>query len=172
MVYSHRRCHSTTLGHPGSHVPSTGRTSRSKGHYLDITGEIEVFEFNHDLDEQARQARVMLCPGVGFEIIPTDCLAAALQAALPDATHLALGFDSCSGISPGTAKTIVEGFAQGGRVRRDGRIVSVPPACRTRRIDFGDGEKLAMTIPWGDVATAWYSTGIANIEVYRPAPET
>ena len=70
------------------------------------------------------------------------------------ATHLALGFDSRSGFSPGTAKTSVEGLAQGGKVRRDGRIISVQLAYKTRRIDFGDGEKLAMTIPWGDISTA------------------
>ena len=52
-------------------------------------------------------------------------------------------------MSPGTAKTSVEGLAQGGKVRKDGRIVSVPPAYKTRRIDFGDGEKLAVTNPWG-----------------------
>ena len=71
-------------------------------------------------------------------------------------------------MSPGTAKTSVEGLAQGGKVRRDGKIVSVPLAFKVRRIDFGDGEKDAMTIPWGDVSTAYYSTGIANIEVYIP----
>src|SRR5699024_4540246 len=68
----------------------------------------------------------------------------------------------------GTAKTSVEGLAQGGKVRRDGKIVSVPLAYTVRRIDFGDGEKDAMTIPWGDVSTAWHSTGIANIEVFIP----
>lgn len=139
-------------------------------HYLDITGEIAVFELAHGLDEQARRAGVLLCPGVGFDVVPTDCLAAALKAALPDATCLALGFDTRGGMSPGTAKTSVEGLAQGGRIRREGKLVPVPLAWRTRRIDFGDGEKLAMTIPWGDVATAWYSTGIPDIEVYLPAP--
>ena len=109
-----------------------------------------------------------MCPGVGFDVIPTDCLAATLKAALPDATHLALGFDSRSGFSPGTAKTSVEGLAQGGKIRRDGKIVVVPLAYKTRRIDFGDGEKLAMTIPWGDVSTAFHTTGIPNIEVYIP----
>src|SRR5262249_59506697 len=79
-----------------------------------------------------------------------------------------LGFDSRSGLSPGTAKTSVEGLAQGGKVRKDGRIISVPLAYKTRRIDFGDGEKLAMTIPWGDVSTAYATTGIPNIEVYIP----
>jgi short subunit dehydrogenase-like uncharacterized protein len=137
-------------------------------HYLDITGEIGVFEHSRGLDAAARVAGIVICPGVGFDVIPTDCIAATLKTALPDATHLALGFDSRSGLSPGTAKTSVEGLAQGGKVRQDGHIISVPLAYKTRRIDFGGGEKLAMTIPWGDVSTAAATTGIPNIEVYIP----
>lgn len=141
---------------------------RAGAHYLDITGEIAVFEHAQSLNERARAAGSVICPGVGFDVVPTDCVAAALKDALPDATHLALGFDSRSSFSPGTAKTSIEGLAQGGKVRRDGKIVSVPLAYRVRRIDFGAGEKLAMTIPWGDVSTAWHTTGIANIEVFIP----
>ncbi|WP_234775726.1 saccharopine dehydrogenase family protein, partial [Paraburkholderia tropica] len=141
---------------------------RAGAHYLDITGEIAVFEHAQSLNVRARDAGVVLCPGVGFDVIPTDCVAAALKTALPDATHLALGFDSRSGFSPGTARTSVEGLAQGGKVRRDGKIVTVPLAYKVRRIDFGDGEKDAMTIPWGDVSTAWHTTGIPDIEVFIP----
>ena len=137
-------------------------------HYLDITGEIAVFELAQSLDARARAAGIVLCPGVGFDVIPTDCVAAALKAALPDATHLALGFDTRSGMSPGTAKTSLEGMAQGGKVRRDGKLVAVPMAHEVRRIDFGDGEKLAMTIPWGDVVTAYATTGIPNIAIFVP----
>jgi short subunit dehydrogenase-like uncharacterized protein len=149
-------------------VPMMEACLRARAHYLDITGEIAVFELVQSLNERAREAGVVLCPGVGFDVIPTDCIAATLKAAMPDATHLALGFDSRSGLSPGTAKTSVEGLAQGGKVRRDGKIVTVPLAYKVRRIDFGDGEKEAMTIPWGDVSTAFYSTGIPNIETYIP----
>ncbi|UXD89252.1 saccharopine dehydrogenase family protein [Thalassolituus hydrocarboniclasticus] len=141
---------------------------QAKSHYLDITGEIAVFELAQSLHQQAKTAGIVICPGVGFDVIPTDCVAAALKAALPDATHLALGFDSRSGFSPGTAKTSVEGLAQGGKIRRDGKIVSVPLAYKIRRIDFGDGEKEAMTIPWGDVSTAYHTTGIPDIEVFIP----
>jgi short subunit dehydrogenase-like uncharacterized protein len=137
-------------------------------HYLDITGEISVFEQAQSLNDRAMAAGVVLCPGVGFDVIPTDCVAAALKAALPDATHLALGFDTRSDFSPGTAKTSVEGLAQGGKVRQDGTIVTVPLAYEVRRIDFGDGEKDAMTIPWGDVSTAFHTTGIPNIKVFIP----
>jgi len=138
-------------------------------HYLDITGEIAVFELAHALDERAKARGVALCPGVGFDVVPTDSLALALKEACPGAVRLALGFDSRGRMSPGTAKTSVEGLASGGAVRRDGVIETVPLAWRTRRIDFGDGEKLAVTIPWGDVSTAFHTTGIPDIEVYIPA---
>jgi short subunit dehydrogenase-like uncharacterized protein len=138
-------------------------------HYLDITGELAVFEAAKARHQEAADAGIVLIPGVGFDVIPTDCLAARLLQALPDATHLALGFDSKSRLSPGTAKSSVEGLGNGGSARIDGQIQRVPLAWHTRPIDFGDGEKLAMTIPWGDVSTAHFSTGIANIEVYVPA---
>lgn len=137
-------------------------------HYLDITGEVAVFELAASLDAAAKKAGVVLIPGVGFDVVPTDCVAATLKRALPDAYRLCLGFDSRSGFSPGTAKTSVEGLGQGGRVRKDGVITTVPLAYKTRRIDFGNGEKLAMTIPWGDVSTAYHSTGIPNVETYIP----
>ena len=144
---------------------------RAGAHYLDITGEISVFEHARSLDARARAAGVVLVPGVGFDVIPTDCVAAALARALPDATHLRLGFDGGDfTLSPGTAKTMVEMFGQGGRARVDGEITAVPNAWKRRRIDFGNGEKWAMTLQWGDVSTAYHSTGIPNIEVYLPMP--
>jgi len=139
-------------------------------HYLDITGEIDVFEAAHALDGEARAKGIVVCPGVGFDVVPTDCLAAALKQALPDATYLALGFEMLSRPSRGTAKTTIEGIAAGGRIRSAGKIVSVDHAFRERDIDFGNGPKQATTIPWGDVSTAYYTTGIPNIEVYTPVP--
>jgi len=150
-------------------APMVEACLQAQAHYLDITGEIDVFEHAHAQHARAQQAGIVVCPGVGFDVIPTDCVAAALKAALPDATHLALGFDSRTRMSPGSAKTAVESMATGGKVRENGRIIAVPPAWRVRKIDFGDGEKLATTIPWGDVSTAFHSTGIPNIELYIPA---
>ncbi len=139
-----------------------------RAHYLDITGEVDVFEFAQRQDAAARSADVIVCPGVGFDVVPTDCVALALKEALPDATHLALGFDGRSTWSRGTARTMVEGLRQGGCVRERGTLRKVSFGYRDRRIDFGAGEKLAMTIPWGDVSTAFHTTGIPNIEVYVP----
>jgi len=140
-------------------------------HYFDITGEIEVFELAHSVHEKAQRAGIVLCPGVGFDVVPTDCIALKLKLAMRDATHLALGFESKAGLSKGTAKTSIEGAGAGGRVRRDGKLVHVPLGAHTRTIDFGAGERLAMSIPWGDVATAFYTTGIPNIDVFIASSE-
>ncbi|WP_417657431.1 saccharopine dehydrogenase family protein [Pseudidiomarina aestuarii] len=142
---------------------------QTKTHYLDITGELNVFEYAHSRHDDAVRAGIVLCPGVGFDVIPTDCVAAQLKEKMHDATHLTLGFDSASRMSRGTAKTSARKLGDGGAVRKDGKITSVPLAYRTRKIDFGGGEKLAMTIPWGDVSTAYHTTAIPNIEVYIPA---
>lgn len=145
---------------------------RARVHYLDITGEIEVFEGLAARNAEALKAGVTLLPGVGFDVVPSDCLAAHLHRRLPSATHLALGFRGSGRLSRGTATTMVENLHRGAAVRKDGRIVPVPPAWRTRTIDFGAGPTAAITIPWGDVATAYHTTGIPNIEVYMAAPGT
>lgn len=135
-------------------------------HYLDITGELQVFEAAAARDAEARRAGVLLMPGTGFDVVPSDCLAAHLHRRLPEATSLALGFRALGGVSRGTALTMVEGLGRPGWIRRDGALTAVPPGWHTRTIDFGDGPKLAVTIPWGDVSTAFHSTGIPDVRVY------
>jgi short subunit dehydrogenase-like uncharacterized protein len=144
---------------------------RSGTDYLDITGEIDAFETIAERDREAERADVTLLPGVGFDVVPTDCLAAYLGAQLPSADRLNLAIDGLGTFSPGTLKSVVEGLSQGGAARIDGDIRTVPPAWKTRRIDLGAGPKPAVTIPWGDVATAYYTTGIQNIETYATVPE-
>ncbi|QOC21276.1 saccharopine dehydrogenase NADP-binding domain-containing protein [Wenzhouxiangella sp. AB-CW3] len=139
-------------------------------HYLDITGEISVYQACHEREEEARAAGVILMPGVGFDIVPTDCLSAMLKQRLPDASELTLAFEAGGGPSPGTAKTSFEGLTQGGKIRRGGRLESVPLAFRTRDIPFAEGPRHGMTIPWGDVYTAYVSTGIPDVEVYLAVP--
>jgi short subunit dehydrogenase-like uncharacterized protein len=136
--------------------------------YLDITGEIPVFERVLSQGEAARRAGVALIPGVGFDVVPTDCLAARLKEALPDATDLVLAFyTDKGGVSRGTMKTMIESLPHVGAIRKDGKIVPVPIAFDSKEIDFGrGGRRWAMTIPWGDVSTAYHSTGIPNIRVY------
>lgn len=137
--------------------------------YLDITGEIDVILAAAQRSERAKQAGVALLPAVGFDVVPSDCLAAMLAARLPGARVLQLAFAALGGLSPGTSKTMIEALPSGGRVRIDGEIRQVPVAWKSMEIPFRHGTKVGMTIPWGDVASAYYSTGIGNIEVYTTA---
>jgi short subunit dehydrogenase-like uncharacterized protein len=142
----------------------------SRSHYLDITGEIDVFESVALLDSRARDAGVMLMPGTGFDVVPSDCLAAHLKQRMPDAVRLVLAFKAISKPSHGTATTMAENAHRGGKVRTNGSLTSVPAASSIRDFDFGHGPDKCMSIPWGDVSTAWYSTHIPNIEVFMAAP--
>jgi short subunit dehydrogenase-like uncharacterized protein len=143
---------------------------RARVHYLDITGEIDIFEELAGRDGDARAAAITILPGTGFDVVPSDCLAAYVANRLPTATHLALAFDAGTSMSRGTALTSIERAHAGGVIRREGKLMRVPSGWHTRRIDFGNGPKQAITIPWGDVATAYHTTGIGNVEVYVALP--
>ena len=139
-------------------------------HYLDITGEIAVFEALAQRRQEAERAGIMALPGVGFDVVPSDCLASHLAQRMPDATHLTLGISSRGGISHGTATTMLEHIAESGMVRKNGQLAKVRLGSLQRQIDFGRGHRSAVAIAWGDVANAFYSTGIPNIEVYWAVP--
>ncbi len=142
---------------------------RTRVAYLDVTGEVEVFEALFARDAEARHAGVALRPGVGFDVVPSDCLAAHLKRRLPSATRLTLAFHTTGRPSRGTATTIVENLHRGGLVRQGGKLLPIAPGSRTRTVDFGRGPRGAVCIPWGDVSTAYHSTGIPNVEVYVAA---
>lgn len=150
-------------------VPMMEACLKAKANYLDITGEIDVIEAAASRHERAVDAGVALLPAVGFDVVPSDCLAAMLAAKLPTASHLILAFSATGGPSPGTAKTAVENAFRGGRIRRDGIIQNVPSAWKARWIPFRNRRRYAVTIPWGDVSSAYHSTGIGNIEIYFAA---
>jgi short subunit dehydrogenase-like uncharacterized protein len=147
--------------------PMVGACLEAGVHYLDITGELGVFEWIFSMSDEAVARGVTLLPGVGFDVVPTDCLAAQLSERLPSADHLILAFYSKGAeLSRGTVKTMLEGIGDGGAIRRDGKIVRVPMVYDVREIPFSIGPRKAMTIPWGDVSTAFHTTGIPNIQVY------
>ena len=136
-------------------------------HYLDITGEIGVFEPLQKQSQAAKDAGIMVLPGAGFDVVPTDCVANLLKKQMPTATHLKLAFWSIgSRVSHGTATTMTENLGESSWVRENGRLKPVPVGHKTLWVKPDQKKLMAMTIPWGDISTAYYSTGIPNIETY------
>ena len=152
-------------------APMVEACLRTRTHYLDVTGEIAVFEALAARDAEAKAAGITVLPGTGFDVVPTDCLALHLKTRLPTATTLKLAIRALSSASHGTAQTAVENLGAGGAMRRDGRIVSVPAAHDTVEATFADGKtRPCVAIPWGDVSTAFHSTGIPTITTYAAFP--
>jgi short subunit dehydrogenase-like uncharacterized protein len=138
-------------------------------HYLDITGEIPVFENTFRHDAEARARGITLMSGVGFDVVPTDCLALYVSERVPGAHELDLAI-SFGQASPGTAKSALEQLPAGGRVRRGGALQPWPMGKGLRRVRFADVERTVAPIPWGDLVTAWHTTGIPNITTYMALP--
>ncbi len=138
----------------------------AKCNYLDITGEITVLDSLLKQSERFAAEGISVIPGVGFDVVPTDCAAAKLKAMLPDATRLTLAFQAGGRPSRGTMATMIEKMGHGSVQRTNGKLVRVPMGARTRHVRFATTEKLCVQIPWGDVASAFYSTGIPNVEVF------
>ncbi|HKN31256.1 MAG TPA: saccharopine dehydrogenase NADP-binding domain-containing protein [Roseiarcus sp.] len=135
--------------------PVTDACLRNRVHYLDVTGEIEIFEALAARDADAKARGIMLLPSVGFDVVPSDYLAAHLKRRLPDANDLKLYLSFGANMSRGTAKTMIEAIAAGTRLRRNGRIVSRDRA-EVGSCDFGKGKRQTIQVSWGDVATAFH----------------
>lgn len=135
-------------------------------HYVDLTGEIDVFEWMGDQAAEAEARGVMLLPGGGFDVVASDCMARYVTNEVPSATTLEIAIYHQGGVSRGTLQTLIEQMGQPGRVRREGQLVKVPPGWTTRTVDFGDESRSVLSIPEGSV----YSTNVPNVTAYLALP--
>lgn len=138
--------------------------------YLDITGELPVFEALFARDAEAKAKKVALIPGVGFDVVPSDCLCAFVAAKLPGAATLELALAAIGQPSAGTAKSVVGLLPNGGWVRRGGVLVAHPLGKGVHPVRFSHRELQAMPAPIADLVTAWHSTSIPDITVSLAVP--
>lgn len=139
-------------------------------HYLDLTGEADVFRALSARDAEAEAAGCLLLPGIGFDVVPSDCLVRFVADRVPDATTLEVALYAEGTVSGGTLKTLIEQMGQGGLVRREGRLQGVPPGWTSRRVDFGDRRRRVISIPEGSVVTSGWSTEVPNVTAYLALP--
>ena len=138
--------------------------------YVDITGEIPVFQHTFAQHERALQAGVALISGAGFDVIPSDCLAKYVAEKLPAAIELQIGLASSSRPSSGTIKSSIEMMPRGGLRRENGKLVPQPLGEGAKKIHFSHRDLETLPISWGDLETAYRSTGIPNITTYMAYP--
>lgn len=139
---------------------------RTGTHYLDVTGELDVFQDAFRYDELANKRGIMIMPGVGLGIVASDCLAMHVAAGVPNAKYLRIGLLPPVSLSQGSIRTAFGLSVSQVSIRRNGRLISVPAGRFQRDFDYGDGKRESIAVSWADVFTAYYSTGIRNIEAY------
>ena len=137
----------------------------AKVDYLDITAEINIYRLAEQLSMSAADAGVMLLPGVGWDVVPTDSLAAHVAQRVANPMALSIALQVPGSMSRGSAMSVDEIIGAGVLTRIDGELVSTPDA-QPRHFDFGDGEVLCVPLSFGDLVTGWYTTRIPNIAMF------
>ena len=134
-------------------------------HYLDITAEFKVYALAEEWSQRAADAGVMLLPGVGWDVVPSDCLASYVAAKVDQPQRLRMALQVAGSVSRGSANSVAEILAVGQLARADGVIATKPDAAPAQ-FDFGDGDVDCFPLSFGDLVTAWKSTSIPNIEMF------
>src|SRR5262245_48479054 len=146
-------------------APMLNACLATQTNYIDITGEIEVFETMWSRKEEIRRAGITAVPGAGFDVVPSDCLAAYVASKLERPASLVIALRGLESASQGTLRTAIRQVSKPVLCRRAGAIVTLDDRS-ARWIDFGSGDEPCVPVSWGDVATAFHSTGVGNITVY------
>ncbi|APR81146.1 Hypothetical protein A7982_06493 [Minicystis rosea] len=153
----------------GTFGPVIDACLEAGAHYLDLSGEVLSIEGAAQRDAEARARRIMIMPSVGFDVVPSDCLALHVSRRLRRPRRLRIGVTGLEASSRGSLRTVANGIGRMVHIRRNGALTAVPPGSMQRAFDFGEGPKNAFALSWGDVATAFYTTGIPDVEVYYEA---
>lgn len=139
-------------------------------HYVDITGEVSVFEEIFARDPEAKQRGITLLPGAGFDVVSGDCLAKYVADKVPGATRLDLAVAAMAHVSPGTARTMIKQLPRGMSVRREGRLRVSDAGEGERTVRFPGGARQAVPATLGELAAVYWTTGIPNITAYMALP--
>jgi short subunit dehydrogenase-like uncharacterized protein len=146
-------------------APMLSACLATRTNYVDITGEIEVFEAIWSRKTEIQRAGITAVPGAGFDVVPTDCLAGYVAGKLEHPVLLTIVLRGLQSASRGTLRTAIRQIANPVLCRRAGEVVAVEDRS-PRWIDFGAGPEPCVPVSAGDVVTAFHSTGVGNITVY------
>ena len=142
-------------------------------HYLDSTGEqpwmARVYD---DYDARAKDAGIVACPAMAFEVAVADCAAAMAAAALDTVDEVSVvyalhGF----GTSRGTRASALTAVARGGWQHLRGARTAEPPAAQVRTVSLpGGGEATVASFPSGEVLTVPRHLDVAEVRTWLQVP--
>jgi short subunit dehydrogenase-like uncharacterized protein len=140
--------------------------------YFDITGELSIFMRIHHHHDAAIAKGITLIPGLGFDIAPSDCLAALLARRVKNPSSLTLAIATKNTrVSHGTLKTVVLESKNQVIARREDGIKNYDDLSLSRDIVINGKPRHCMRAPLGDLFCAHLSTGISNIDTFVAIPK-
>jgi len=135
-------------------------------HYVDINGELAVFEYLLTQNQAAQRKKVCVIPGAGFDVVAANSLAVYTAAQLEDPLELDIAISVNEPASVGTRRSTLEVLAGGGRIRRSGRLLNYPLGKTRRFVRFMDRSRPVIPAPLGELSTAYSATGVPNLTTY------
>jgi short subunit dehydrogenase-like uncharacterized protein len=141
-------------------------------HYVDITGELPVFDAIYARDAEAKAANVALVPGGGYDIVPTDCLALFATQQVDAPVELRIAIHGNTDPTSGTMKSMLEQMANPEvRVTVDqGVRKPCPLGSDVRTFTFGKRSLSTLHAPLADLAAAPRTTGVSTVGTYLSMP--
>src|SRR3954447_19650034 len=104
-------------------APMLNACLATQTNYVDVTGEIEVFEAMWARKQEIHRAGITVVPGAGFDVVPTHCLAGYVASKSDHPDSLVLALSGLQNASQGTLRTAIRQISRPILCRRNGTIV-------------------------------------------------
>jgi saccharopine dehydrogenase (NAD+, L-lysine-forming) len=141
-------------------------------HCLDMSGEPGFVQATLARDAEARERGALLVSGIGFDVVPTDALAALLaQAVGGQVTTARVAYSRLdAGPTAGLGMTMLQGLLDGGSAFVDGSLRREALGHDRWNVRFpgASGSVSCLSVPWGDVISLPHSTGARTARAYLP----
>ncbi|QDR81250.1 Saccharopine dehydrogenase NADP binding domain protein [Sporomusa termitida] len=137
---------------------------QNKIHYLDISAEIPTYQLAAALDQQAKEAGIMIISGAGL-FVAYDALVVHTAKRVKCAQQLFVAFSHYGGFSQGSIKSAKYIEELGLLIRENGELQQITDA-NPKAFDFGEGPQECFPTSLGGTILSYKSTAIPNIREY------
>jgi short subunit dehydrogenase-like uncharacterized protein len=154
-----------TIGDYGATAQAIARAGFPGGHYVDLAADLVAIPRLLALHEDAVAAGSTLVTGVGFGVLATEAVVAALCEGRPVPREVRVDALASVAMTDGTmgaalAASVIDVLITGGRRYANGRLVTTRLGAGTRRITLPDGESVtSMPVPTGELLAAHAASG-------------
>ena len=137
---------------------------QNKVHYLDISAELPTYQLAESLDQQAKEAGIMMISGAGL-FVAYDALVVHTAKRVKHPQQLFVAFRHYGGFSKGSIKSSKYIVDLGLLIRDNGKLKQITEA-NAKVFDFGEGPQECFPTTLGGIIISYKSTSIPNIREY------